>query len=272
MLRGVINSLFRPEVEFRRTFARESHALVTRYPVPLDPHVFRTRKPFLTKWATIHLFFRLAGVQGGRLFFLGGRCLTVLAPLGQSLLNLPASLAEVLKLFLGKALYLEAPISVCALDFIPQRRQLPRQLGAVVGACILDVAKQLLIGKRAPLTIRTFGEVENNRMGMGLRVKFPAGIVAELGNNQVAGIFAGRNPINSSPRLSGHTFEVCNRPLDRDIMGFAHFLVAGDFGQQGNTFRGRKGEVYSWAVFALLLASLFVPDPLAQLLAIDLSL
>ena len=55
-------------------------------------------------------------------------------------------------------------------------------------------------------------------------------------------------------------------------MGLAHFLVAGDFGQQGNTFRGRKGEVYPWAVFALLLASLFVPDPLSQLLAIDLSL
>ena len=45
-------------------------------------------------------------------------------------------------------------------------------------------------------------------MGMGLRIKFPAGIVAKFGNDQVAGIFAGRNPINSSPRLSGHTFEV----------------------------------------------------------------
>ena len=82
----------------------------------------------------------LAGVQGGHLFFLGGRCLTVLAPLGQSLLNLPATLAEILKLFLGKALYLEAPIRLCALDFIPQRRQVPSQLGAVVGAGIFDVA------------------------------------------------------------------------------------------------------------------------------------
>ena len=178
----------------------------------VDPKVFGPAVPVLEQGVTLSAGLGRPGFHRRRLLFCGCRCFSGLALARQTFLNLRAALAEAFELFAADVAQLEHAVSFVA-DVVALLCQLGRKLGAIHRPEVLGHFDDFVVLQCPPLAVAALRHVQNNGVGVQLGVFLSARFMAELGDNQIAGVlhhrysvllFAGLSPLLGQLDSLGH--------------------------------------------------------------------